>query len=83
MTALEQKKLDYQTALETLKAEKASKLDAKVEAYKAQLLKEQTHEDEDKLVAVIDALDKVIEYENTTATETTSSLPNYFTRFIK
>lgn len=63
MTALEQKLNDYQIKLAQLKAEKAAEIEKKVQQYQLQLEKEMDHSDEAKILVVIDALQKVIDFE--------------------
>lgn len=66
MSALEQKRQEYDLALRSLKAKKLADIERKVEAFKNQLLAEQTHDDELKLQTIINALDQVIKFENET-----------------
>lgn len=67
MSILEQKRNEYATSLATLKQKKFAEINAKVEAYKTQLISEMSHADEQKLEEIISAIDKIIEFEKTQA----------------
>lgn len=68
MTALEQKRQQYVTQLQQLKNSKLAEVNRKVEEYRRQLTTQmnvQIAGEEQKITAVISALDKVIEFEKT------------------
>ena len=63
MTAIEQKKQEYVMKLQNLRNSKQAEINRKVEEYRKQLMAQMNSAEEAKIQNVIDALNKVIEYE--------------------